>query len=56
VVRFGGHPSLAYSPNEEYLVVATSIGVELRQGDTYEIVRAFTSHTSYAASVAFSPD
>jgi len=48
--------ALAYSPNGEYLAVATSIRVELRRSDTYELIRTLTGHTDGVNSVAFSPD
>ena len=48
--------SLAYSPDGAWLAVGTSIGVELRDAESLELVALLTGHTGYVRSVAFSPD
>ncbi len=47
---------VAYSPDGEYLALATSLGIELRDEETLELVRFFRGHTAPVRSVAFSPD
>jgi predicted amidohydrolase len=48
--------NVIFSPDGRYLAVGTSIGVELRDAGTLELVRFFAGHTSRVYSVAFSPD
>jgi len=45
-----------FSPDGKYLAVATSLGVELRDPATLELVRFLQGHTGPVTSVAFSPD
>jgi len=47
---------IAYSPDAEYLALATSLGIKLRDADTSEFVGFFRGHTSPVRAVAFSPD
>ena len=47
---------VTYSPDGRYLAVATSIGFELRNAESLELVRFFRGHTGLVHSVAFSPD
>ena len=48
--------NVIFSPDGRYLAVGTSLGVELRDTGTMELVRFFSRHTSWVNSVAFSPD
>ena len=52
----GWMTQIAYSPAGEYLALATSLAVELRDADTLELIRFFHGHTAPVRSVAFSPD
>ncbi len=45
-----------FSPDGRYLAVATSIGIELREAESFELVRFLSGHTGTVTSVAFSPD
>ena len=51
-----GDRAIAFSPDGKYLAVATSLGVELRDVETLELVRFFQGRTGLVLSVAFSPD
>ncbi|MCR4405294.1 MAG: hypothetical protein NUW06_08510, partial [Candidatus Acetothermia bacterium] len=48
--------NVVFSPDGRHLAVATSLGIELRDVGTLELVRFFHGHTSSVFSVAFSPD
>jgi WD40 repeat protein len=48
--------NVIFSPDGRYLAVGTSLGVELRDAETLELVRFFAGHTDSVYSVAFSPD
>jgi len=56
--RFGrGYPvDLAYSPDGKYLAIATSIGIEVYDADTYEQIHWLTEHPKPLYSISFSPD
>ncbi|MBC7344252.1 MAG: hypothetical protein H5U03_02285 [Clostridia bacterium] len=45
---------VTYSPDRKWLVVGTSLGVELRGADTLELAAPLIGHTE-VSSVAFSP-
>jgi WD40 repeat protein len=47
---------VSYSPDGKWLAVGTSLGVELREAETLELVRLLVGHTQLVDSVAFSPD
>jgi len=53
----GWNTDVTFSPDGRYLAVATSLGIELRNSETLELIRFFSSgQTSWVRSVAFSPD
>ncbi|MCX7751220.1 MAG: hypothetical protein N2320_06810, partial [Candidatus Bipolaricaulota bacterium] len=47
---------VAYAPGGKWLAVGTSLGVELREAGSLELVALLTGHTEPVFSVAFSPD
>ena len=47
---------IAFSPDGRYLAVATSLGIELRDSETLELIKFFSGHTGDVNSVAFSSD
>ena len=47
---------VVFSPDGRYLAVGTSLGIELRDVETLELVQFLWGHTDYVTSVAFSPD
>jgi len=47
---------VSYSPDGKWLAVGTSIGVELREAESLELVALLTGHTDWVRSVAFAPD
>jgi len=48
--------NVVFSPDGRYLAVGTSLGIELRDVKTLELVWFFQGHTSSVRSVVFSPD
>lgn len=48
--------NVLFSPDGRHLAVATSVGIELRDVGTLDLVRFFYGHTDGVYSVAFSPD
>ena len=48
--------NVVFSPDGRYLAVGTSLGIELRDSQTLELVGFFAGHTDWVNSVAFSPD
>ena len=48
--------SAAYSPDGQHIATCGSQGAFLWDIETGAVVRTFTGHTWYVASVAFSPD
>jgi WD40 repeat protein/photosystem II stability/assembly factor-like uncharacterized protein len=58
VARFGEGfvMALQYSPDGRWLAVATTLGVEIRRGDTLELEHFLDGHTLWVNAVAFSPD
>jgi len=47
---------VVFSPDGRYLAVGTSLGIELRDAETLELVQFFWGHIGWVSSVAFSPD
>lgn len=47
---------VTFSSDGRYLAVGTTLGIELRDPQTLELVRFFAGHTEWVRSVAFSPD
>jgi len=45
-----------FSPDGRYLAVGTSLGIELRDSRTIELVRTLPGHTGDVLSIAFTPD
>jgi len=48
--------NVIYSLDGKYIAVGTSIGIELLDASSLEIVKLFEGHTNYVISVSFSPD
>lgn len=51
----GTNYDIAFSPDGRYLAIGTSLGIELRDAVSLELVRFFHGHTGSVYSVAFSP-
>jgi len=47
---------MALSADGRYLAIGTSLGIELRDSDTLELISFFASHTGDVNSIAVSPD
>ncbi len=47
--------NVVFSPDSRYLAVGTSLGVELRDAGTLELIQFLSGHTYWVNSVAFSP-
>ena len=58
VARFGTGCvyDVKYSPDGDYIAVATSLGIELRDAHTLDLMRFLYGHTGSVLSVVFSPD
>jgi len=47
---------IAYSPDGDLIAVGTSLGVELRDAKSLDLIQRLTGHTGVVTSIAFSPD